>query len=63
MTTHIPMLNKKAPLPLKMLAKNFLHVSDFPNHLGFSQAAKHDQKGNEEEKVEFPWRVVFHPTL
>lgn len=42
MSSHVPMVNGDAPLPLKVLAGNFLKTSDYPVFLGLSNAAKYD---------------------
>jgi len=42
MTSHVPMINDDAPLPLKVLDKNFLKSSDYPVFLGLSHAAIYD---------------------
>ena len=42
MTSHVPMPNDYAPLPIILLAKNFLLSSDYPVFLGLSEAATHD---------------------
>jgi hypothetical protein len=42
MSSHVPMINKDADLPLKLLAKNFEKTSDYPTMLGLSNAASFD---------------------
>lgn len=62
MTSHIPMINDEADTGIKLLAKAFKKVSEWPNHLGLSDAAMYDEYGVKEAKPEFPFRLVFHPT-
>lgn len=42
MSSHVPMINDDAKLPLKLLARNFEKTSDYPTMLGLSDSASYD---------------------
>jgi len=60
--TNHPPLFKPTALSDKMLIKKFSEASKWPTMLGLSNMAKWDEKGNEASNIDFPFRLVFHPT-
>jgi len=63
LTNHVPNLSPNASYTLYLLGQKFLTASSFPTMLGLSDFATYDQSGNQTNSPNFPFRLVFQPSL
>jgi hypothetical protein len=62
-TNHVPELGTSASVVLRLARSAFAAASEWPTMLGLSDFARYTQDGNAVASPEFPFRLVFHPTL
>lgn len=62
LTNHVPNLGDSAPLALKAIAAKFKTASQWPTMIGLKDCSSFDQYGNAEPQINFPFRLVFHPS-
>jgi hypothetical protein len=65
LTNHVPQPNlndETIPVTKRGFVKILAKASEWPAYLGSSDLALIDALGTVEEKPEFPFRIIFHPT-
>jgi len=63
LSSHVPDLPADAPSALLLIRAKFATASSFPVFTGLSDLAQFDEDGNKIDKLNFPFRLHFHPNI